>query len=79
MNIDNGLARHHALNIALIAALGAICTFPFAARAQGNNIAAVEAGAASTEPPDYNAYEWSLPRVPVLESLDRDGDGQLDA
>ncbi len=55
------------------------CAFSFAVRAQGGNIGAVEAGTASTEPPDYDAYEWSLPRVPVLESLDRNRDGQLDA
>ncbi|MDD9997371.1 MAG: hypothetical protein OXQ89_06455, partial [Rhodospirillaceae bacterium] len=79
MNIDYRLAKHYSLTIALFAVLGVISTFPFAVRAQGNNISALEAGTASTDPPDYDAYEWSLPRVPVLESLDRDGDGQLDA
>ena len=48
------------------------------AYAQNNGVAGLEAGQASTEPPDYDAHEWSLPHLPVLESLDRNGDGVLD-
>lgn len=62
MNIVNSQTRHHSFTVVSVAVLGVICTFPLAVRAQGNNISGLEAGTASTEPPDYDAYEWSLPR-----------------
>ncbi|GEM_PF-1164454 len=52
---------------------------PLVTLAQGNNVAAMEAGVASTEPADYDAYEWSLPHIPVLDALDLNKDGVLDA